>query len=707
MTVSTTNNRIAYTGNGSTTVFSFPYKFIATSDIVVYVAGVLQSTGYTVGTPGDSGANITFTTAPASLASVVILSDPSKLQSTSLPSTGPFPAKSVETMSDKLTLLVQRLADRINRSMTLSDADVSTASLTLPTPAANQLVGWNPTATALQNVDQATLVTSIAYGTAKSDIFTGTGSQTAFTLTANPGALNNLDVAIGGVTQLPGTDYTWISGTTVTFTTAPPNGAKVLIRYMQALALATSDAATAVYTPAGTGAVATTVQAKLRQTVSVMDFGARGDGTTNDTAAIQAAIDAVALAGGGAVFVPPGQYQASQIKLKTRVKFYGAGWKSRLSQISGSNQNFVVLNDVNVEWTQFSDMMVDGNRFGNTSGDAINYNNTGGSFTFFDPNHIINNILIYTAAGSGLVLTVNCRESKVTNVFVTGANGNGFYLACTDSTFVNCTTGAAGLTGWSILGPNNRFTACKSFGSGRLVTAGNPDGAGFSVTQPRQMLATCEAQDNGWHGFLFLGANNCTASALIADSNGTNTSGVGFRFDASSYCTLVGDALNRDANTSQKYALEFANSTTNNAITVTSQSNSLGTFSGTVGANFVVVNGSWVNYVEGTWTPTITSVTGLITSYTATGTYTKIGRQVTLILNISMTNNGTGSGGLIIAGVPYAIGSTAIAGYGRNDTLGVSVNGAGINSNLYINKYDGTHPVATGQTILFTATYFV
>jgi len=61
---------------------------------------------------------------------------------------------------------------------------------------------------------------------------------------------------------------------------------------------------------AGTGAVTRTAQAKMRESVSVADFGAVGDGVADDTAAIQAAVD-YATTNGKSLYVPAGKYLIS------------------------------------------------------------------------------------------------------------------------------------------------------------------------------------------------------------------------------------------------------------------------------------------------------------------------------------------------------------------------------------------------------------
>ena len=63
----------------------------------------------------------------------------------------------------------------------------------------------------------------------------------------------------------------------------------------------------------GTGAVHRTLNDTLSDIYSVKDFGATGDGSTDDRAAIQAAITA-AQATGGTVYIPEGEYK---IKLRT------------------------------------------------------------------------------------------------------------------------------------------------------------------------------------------------------------------------------------------------------------------------------------------------------------------------------------------------------------------------------------------------------
>ena len=62
---------------------------------------------------------------------------------------------------------------------------------------------------------------------------------------------------------------------------------------------------------AGTGATQRTALTKLRDTVSVKDFGAVGDGVADDTAAIQAAITATNPTSGGGVYLPSGTYKVT------------------------------------------------------------------------------------------------------------------------------------------------------------------------------------------------------------------------------------------------------------------------------------------------------------------------------------------------------------------------------------------------------------
>lgn len=87
---------------------------------------------------------------------------------------------------------------------------------------------------------------------------------------------------------------TTLAGTFPTLATLAASGGSALVGFLQA----------------GTGAVLRTLQAKNRDIVSVKDFGAVGDGATDDTAAIQAAIDHILTVGGKLVF-PTGDYVIS------------------------------------------------------------------------------------------------------------------------------------------------------------------------------------------------------------------------------------------------------------------------------------------------------------------------------------------------------------------------------------------------------------
>ena len=93
---------------------------------------------------------------------------------------------------------------------------------------------------------------------------------------------------------------------------------------------------------------------------SVKDFGAVGDGVTNDTAAVQAAIDEAGRAGGGRVSMPSGVYLVDPLALRTGVALIGDGVGATVIRMRPSAaQHNDLINAIAVERVSIRTMTVD------------------------------------------------------------------------------------------------------------------------------------------------------------------------------------------------------------------------------------------------------------------------------------------------------------------------------------------------------------
>jgi hypothetical protein len=108
-----------------------------------------------------------------------------------------------------------------------------------------------------------------------------------------------------------------------------PTGSEFSDAIAAALAITTDD-----YSGGLTGAVPVTPKSVLTETVSVKRFGAKGDGSTNDTVAIQAAIDALATQTYQSVLgFPPGNYLVDQLVPRSGVVLFYSMPPARLHSI--------------------------------------------------------------------------------------------------------------------------------------------------------------------------------------------------------------------------------------------------------------------------------------------------------------------------------------------------------------------------------------
>lgn len=153
-------------------------------------------------------------------------------------------------------------------------------------------------------------------GSTYQQVITAIAGQTVFTLSRTyvPGA-NNLFVYRNGLRLISGQDYNETGYSEVTLTAGADNGDEFVfdIGYNYDAA-AYIDAQNVIYKLPVATSVFTDVEAKLSQTVSVKDFGAVGDGVTDDTAAFNAAI-----ATGVPVYVPPGTYKTDGVVTSQRM----------------------------------------------------------------------------------------------------------------------------------------------------------------------------------------------------------------------------------------------------------------------------------------------------------------------------------------------------------------------------------------------------
>lgn len=232
--------------------------------------------------------------------------------------------------------------------------------------------------------------------------------------------------------------------------------------------------------------------------VSVYDFGAVGDGETDDSEAIQAAIDAVAGMGGGVVYVPPGVYIA-KARIHSNVHLTGAGYNSVLklppnsvkSGTSPEGQPSVVTNS---DWTNGNtgiaiiNLRFDGNKANQsnvgTEHDVINLARCNKVF--------ISHCWVHDGAADGIDLDGG-QQHVITNCHIWDCNG----------TAVHNAGGTIEYKGWLEISKYNIISHCTSYRNGLVRPGVAFDANGRTIVMGCISLFDYEGlQAAGWDNIL-------------------------------------------------------------------------------------------------------------------------------------------------------------------------------------------------------------
>ena len=214
------------TADGSTTTFSLDYTVGSSSSILVSVAGVHQEpeVAYNLAT---NGTQITFTAAPASGDTVFVIFLGVALEVATIGS-GVITSRTSHGSSGLQgadELLVYDNSAGSLKKLTLDNLLIGGTELAEVAADDDVLLVYDTSATEFKKIQKSNIATTLTYNTRTG---TGDGSTTAFTVTSGA-TVNDVLVTENGVVQAPTTDY-GISGTTLTFTTAPGAGVAIVIR---------------------------------------------------------------------------------------------------------------------------------------------------------------------------------------------------------------------------------------------------------------------------------------------------------------------------------------------------------------------------------------------------------------------------------------------------------------------------------------------
>ena len=337
--------------------------------------------------------------------------------------------------------------------------------------------------------------------------FTATQGQTVFTLTNfdyAPGT-NNLAVFVNGSKQVSGTNYTETNVNTVTFTTGLNVGDVVEFLSNLSVAAGTIYATDINYNEGATGAVTRTLESKLQETVSVKDFGAVGDGVTDDTDAIQ-----LAITNGGSIYFPSGTYKITStlvISSNTPLELFGEGRNESIISQDTVTEDCLKYAGVSYLSCNISNMQFIG---GSASGIGLNFTNV--------YNCVWSNLYI-SGGTAGITIPTSCFSTQFNSVYASSANGHAFSIVSDVGTlFLNCyatsVPNTGGYAGYNLSGKAT-LISCNSLNSGgncvNLVgTTGNFNfiGCNFEDFLSYGIYSTC--------GNLELTLDNCSFLAPSA-----------------------------------------------------------------------------------------------------------------------------------------------------------------------------------------------